>query len=294
MTKNETMSIVDSHYPVPTLKHWKPSDYEMNYKYNTPRKTKKLEAVREKEDAKLRAAYDQEVVCREDVVKTIDEVSTLPPEVADLFLSTFKWTIEDLVRRHEAFLAAKSAITNEFGDNGLNVLQSAKCRMSSRVYKPSMTGFRGSYVEQRRILTNDEWSKFADECKTNFHKVAEDKYDYDYPAKSIKDPEKLMMLGLEFWNAQEADEVYSDGDQAYVSSIQRMAGTLKRIMDEIKDSFNGEKPDACETGAGWGAKGNFEGVLRRGSERVSFKSFGAGGYNIQRFHFRFKVTKLKH
>jgi len=294
MTKSVVLDLVNNRYPVPFLGHWQPSEYDMKYKYNTPRKAKKIEVDREKEDAKLKSIFDRESLKRESVINTIDEISTFPDKVADLFLSTFKMTIDDLVRRHEACLNAKKAISDEFGDIGLDVLRNAKYKMVKRQYESSWTGSRGRYVERKVMLTKDEWQKFANEYKTNFHKVSEDKYEYDYPAKGIKDPEKLMKLGIEYWDAKDNDDISSDGDNAYVFAIQRMSDTLRRILEEIKVAFNGKRPDSCETDANWGMKGNFEGILKCGEERVSFKSFGAGGFNIQRFHFRFKVTKLKH
>mgnify|MGYP003311763948 CR=1 FL=1 len=52
-------------------------------------------------------------------------------------------------------------------------------------------------------------------------------------------------------------------------------------------------PDKCSIDANWGVGGHFNGILESNGIRISFKSFVAGGYNIQRRHIRFKVTKLK-
>ena len=84
-----------------------------------------------------------------------------------------------------------------------------------------------------------------------------------------------------------------DDKVLYKSADELPTYHLANIVDEIKKHFNGNKPTKCLTDAKWGYKGEFCGILTDDVNKVSFKSFGAGGVNIQRYHFRFKVTKLK-
>ena len=67
---------------------------------------------------------------------------------------------------------------------------------------------------------------------------------------------------------------------------------LGEIVDAMKNVLGG-LPDGYEYCSDWGVGGHYNGIVSRNGRRAKFTSFYAGGWNIQRFHIRFKVTLLK-
>lgn len=281
MTKSEIISFINSVYPDPVQKYWKPSEYDMKYKYNTTRRMKKLDADKAKEDAKLKLVFDKEVAQKQEVLKTIDEIATYPSEISNLFYGAIFDNINYLKKCHDEYLEIKHNI-EKLGHNALAVAQSVQYDMQKYNTSYSLSGRRMTR-KTLHILSDEEWTKFADRYM----------YDYKHPAKDIENPKEFMQMVIDMCNAYDRDELALKGEDAYRNAIIHMVSNLANIVDEIKKHFNGNKPTKCLTDAKWGYKGEFCGILTDGVNKVSFKSFGAGGFNIQRYHFRFKVTKLK-
>ena len=281
MTKSEIISFITSVYPDPVQKYWKPSEYDMKYKYNTTRRMKKLDADKAKEDAKLKLVFDKEVAQKQSVMKTIDEIATYPSEISNLFYGAIFDNINYLKKCHDEYLEIKHNI-EKLGQNALAVAQSVQYDMQKYNTSYSMSGRRMTR-KTLHILSDEEWTKFADRFM----------YDYKYPAKDIENPKEFMQMVIDMRNAYDRDELEWNGEDAYRNAIIHMVSNFANIVDEIKKHFNGNKPTKCLTDVNWGYKGEFCGILTDDINKVSFKSFGAGGVNIQRYHFRFKVTKLK-
>lgn len=281
MTKSEIISFINGVYPDPVQKYWKPSEYDMKYKYNTTRRMKKLDADKAKEDAKLKLVFDKEVAQKQSVMKTIDEIATYPSEISNLFYGAIFDNINYLKKCHDKYLELKHNI-EKLGQNALAVAYAVQYGMRKYDTSYSMSGRRMTR-KTLQILSDEEWTKFAD----NFM------CDYKHPAKDIENPKEFMQMVIDMRNAYDRDELELNGEDAYRNAIIHMVSNFANIVDEIKKHFNGNKPTKCLTDANWGYKGEFCGILTDGISKVSFKSFGAGGVNIQRYHFRFKVTKLK-
>lgn len=293
MNAFECHDLINKYYADPILKLWEPSEYDMKYNFYTPRRAKKIPLVKAKEDAKIMDIYNKKVAQKKHVHDIIDEIATYPEEIQSLFYGTFSRTINYLVDCHTKTLDIKSKLEAEYGDQVMRVIDSFKYASKKTVHETSWSGRRMSrtyFIE----LDQDEWAKFAEGVKTNFHKLENGEYDYDYPAKSINDHQAFMKLAIQYFEAIDRDELHCYGADAYTMSIIHMSENLDNILKSIKMYFNGSKPTACLTDATWGYKGEFCGVLTDGVKKISFKSFSAGGHNIQKYHFRFKCTELKH
>ena len=282
MLANDCHDLINKSYPDPTFKAWEPSEYDLKYKFKqTKAGQRKLAAQREKEDSKLKDAYDREIAEKKHVHFIIDEISTYPSEVAALFLDTFKWTIEDIVRKHDAYLKAKEDLLNKWGKEISDNIWNLKYLLEEKHWESSWTGHRGRYVTWILADVEDikqhEWTNRS-YCK-EFSEVKDRK-------DLFKDYKTIQAL-------RDADDVYSMGTEAYPMAIKRMTETLSRILSEIKKIFGDNKPTKCLTDASWGKDMHFNGLLTDGTKKVNFLSFGAGGHNIQRFHYRFKISELK-
>lgn len=287
MTVTECHDLINKHYPDPIRQIYTPSKYDVQ-RAITPKRIEKLNALIAKEQAKLDAVTQKLSDKKAAVHRTIDDLATYPDTVASLFLSTFKWTIEDLIRRHEAFLAKKQMMVEAYSEEVMKRTESVKYFGYEKKWESTWSG-RGRRVEVRRDITPEMWSEFAAH-NGGYWDNAENKY--VYPFTTISDYVKFLDDYDEYKTLRENDDVVSCDGDAYVNAINHMADTLERIACDITAIFNGSKPTLCETDARWGVDGHFNGILSDGKTRASFKSFGAGGWNIQCFHYRFKITKL--
>ena len=283
-TASELHSLINLHYSEPKLSTWNPSEYEMKYKYNTPRKLKKLESDREKNNVKLKANYKLEMVKWNAVHKVVDDLNAWPKEVADLFLDTIQQAITTLGLRHKKFIEAKNAIDEKYG---MSLIVNAGWHLNQLLNHTP--GRRGVSLDAMK-----KWDEVASSYRGEYKKQPDGKYGYDLPLKRIKDPEDLLNMFAAYRLAKDLDDIALYGENAaYMKAIQGITSKIADIMDEVMNVFGGKVPEKCECGGDWGVDGHFNGVLSCGSKRISFCSFVAGGWNIQRLHCRFKITELK-
>lgn len=284
ITASELHSLINFHYSEPKLSTWKPSEYDMEHNYNTSRKLKKLEGDREKHNAKLKADYDLEMMKWNAVHKVIDDLNTWPEEVADLFLDAIHQVITTLDLRHKKFIEAKNAIDEKYG---MSLILNAKWHLNKLLdHAPGHRGVASDAMEK--------WDAIASSYRGEFKKQPDGKFGYDLPLKSIKDPKDLLSMFAAYRRAEDFDDVALHGEHvAYMKAIQGITSKIADIMNDIMKIFDRKVPEKCERGGDWGVDGHFNGVLSCGSKRISFCSFIAGGWNIQRLHCRFKITELK-
>lgn len=284
ITASELHSLINFHYSEPKLSTWKPSEYDMEYNYNTPRKLKRLESDREKHNAKLKADYDLEMMKWNAVHKVIDDLNAWPEEVADLFLDAIHQVITTLDLRHKKFIEAKNAIDEKYG---MSLILNAKWHLNKLLdHAPGYRGVSSDAMEK--------WDAIASSYRGEFKKQPDGKFGYDLPLKSIKDPKDLLSMFAAYRRAEDFDDVALHGEHvAYMKAIQGITSKIADIMNDVMKIFDRKVPEKCERGGDWGVDGHFNGVLSCGSKRISFCSFIAGGWNIQRLHCRFKITELK-
>lgn len=272
-------NITLSQYVLPELKHWTPSEFEMKYHFNTPRKLKTLEKVRAKEDAKLLAKYDSEVLTYNEILSRCDTIDRLPKSIANLFQETVSRRIaqvkkihEDQIKESEAFKAKYDGVKGSPDCPSYRATISAySARDYVKIYFLSKRSYYGSKMT---------W---------------EDNAIKEYPALANVNKEEYLADANRFFSLRDADICYCRGcsiEDAITITIRDYVRHLYGIYEEMKAKLGGD-PLICECNDGWGIGGHFNGILSRNEKRVSFKSFLAGGYNIQCLHVRFKMTVLK-
>lgn len=286
MNANDVHDLISQYYAKPVFKEWQPSEYDMKHIYNTPRRMKKLETDRAKENAKLQLVFDKALATWQKCHDAVDEIATWPEEVRDLFFNTFKWTIDDLTCRHDYVLSVEKKFIEKYGENGFRFVNDLK-------YLCEKSGYQFGTLRRTTIIrdvSEDGWKYFAKQ-----HTVYVDGFGYTRPLESIADWKTYINDAARLRELWKNDAVHTEGKDAYVIAIKHMSVTLSSICEDIKQFFNGNKPTCCETDPQWGVNGKFNGILTDGITRISFKSFGAGGLpnGVQRFHYRFKCTKLK-
>jgi len=256
MTVTEMHSYVDENYPIRDPEPWQPQKWEMESKYNTHRRLKKLESDRIKHDGERRKEYEKEISKRNMIHSIVDRIGSLPEKISFLFLTTLKNQVEHDKKVRLLYQEKNQLFEEKYGKNSSI---RCWCYEISKYY---------NYV--RTVKENPNLSKWA-----------EDKTDEEIETM-IKDCKELQ----DFKSA-------SDHSLMPPECLCHCSYRLNDIIDSIIKILDG-LPDDCEYDPTWGVGGNFNGIVKRDDKKASFKSFIAGGWNIQREHIRFKITLLKH
>lgn len=273
MTKQEMLEFVNEYYPVPIQKYWQPSDYDMKYRFNTPRKMKKLESVKAKEDLKLLQSFNEELQHRNNVLIIIDDIETLPERLKDLFYTTLKNQVLYDIKTRETFSQNKEAFYEEFGK------KDEKCYSKS-----AAASYASELVRAYKEHYNDEQKRY--------YRSFDDR-DLQYYKNMIYNFDNINMD--EFYEkATRYLELRKLAEQTLspIECLKHGSKKIEEIIMGIRKVLNGD-PEHCEYDAHWGVGNEFNGVVSRGETKASFKSFLAGGWNIQRLHIRFRITLLK-
>lgn len=265
------LSFIDKYYPVPVLRTYTPSDYDMEYKFYTPRKLKKLPEYTEKMNQKYKEEYDRELEKRNSVIKVVKEIECMPTSLVNLFYSTLKdQVLNDIKIRNYS-----KEIEEEF---------------------KKMCGITGKEV----TIGRDHLYYFSKELFSKHVRISTDN-GYQLTLKDdsknllVKYPILVNMDLKEFEILYRKNEEYKRKANQSMQPIECLrwgAFKLTEILDQMKRVL-GNLPDMCECGAHWGVGGEFNGIIGYNEKRASFKSFLAGGWNIQRLHIRCKITLLK-
>lgn len=263
------LKFIDKYYDVPVLKTYTPDDYTMKYQFNTPRKLKKLPEYTAKMNSKFKEEYDREVEKRNTVINTCKEIEPLPPSLVDLFYSTLQ---------------------NQ-------VLNDIKTRKYSRELEEEfkkMCGITGKEMsiswDHLYYFSKELVNKHTEHDKNWKYILKEDSKNLleKYPILKTTDIDTFVNLykkNVEFKHK-------SDQTMAPDDCLRWGAFKLNEILDQMRRVL-GNLPDSCECGAHWGAGGEFNGIIGYNEKRASFKSFLAGGWNIQRLHIRCRITLLQ-
>jgi len=266
MNLQEITQFIEDNYQPPVLKTWQPSEYDMKYRYNTPRKLKKLESDKAKEDAKLRIIFDKETESRVKVFRTIIQLDSFPQSISSLFYSTIKWQVEDDKKLKEEFAKLKNELKTKYQPEIFSSLDYYSYNMSKIVYD-----YKKKLVELLK-----HWS-FDKRFKEWIDTITTDEF-----AQSI-------VSDFKYYSSLKSHVQASPGP---IGIIQWGCSRLEDICESIVNVMGGI-PTGIETDPHWGIDGNFNGIIFKDEKRASFKSFVAGGWNIQRRHIRFRIILLK-
>ena len=267
---SEFLDFANKHYPLPTLKTYTPDEYEMKYVFNTSRRLKKLSAHTEKKNSEYKYQYDEQMMKRNDTFIIIERIACLPEQLTKLFFDTIRNQIEnDIKLRKHAYNIKEEFeknynITNEKGSDKLyniayyvnECVEDDYDDHYEKIYK-----LRDS--ERDKIM--QKYPHLSKVNLTDFINKYREMKEYQNKAANIMDSETALILGC------------------------KKCYDIMLVMKRILGSF----PDHCETDGHWGQGGVFNGIVGYQEKRASFKSFLAGGWNIQRLHIRYKITLLQ-
>lgn len=208
-----------------------------------------------------RKRYETELAKREEVFKAAGRFADYPEAVRSLFLWTAGAMIEAELAKGPRAERMKAEFLEKYGVD----------------YK------RFAYRAWKR--SNWEWKLRADRVAW-VERYAEN----DAKVMAMTDDEKVGMF-------DDANRVEDAVEVAMAAKGERECLEWWAVkigaVDEMIRKRMGGAPDGFELGARWGVGGYYNGVLVREGVRVSFKSFWAGGWNIQRAHIRVRLTELK-
>jgi len=271
ISHSEMVDFINQHYAVPVQKHWQPGDYENKY-YTKAR----IEKTYIKENARYLQEFEKQLDVRNKVLDQIRDMSTMPPDITNLFYMTIQYAVNDGIQARENF--------RRYHDELLG-------------YYPPVPTPAESY---RKDASPVEYMSSIMKCVKNQWVEAERKYkdvidprNLDYYAHTCQTL-KLINLDEFFERGRKYMELkkWSDDSLGPQDAIIITSNKCADILEMIRKEFNGN-PDTCVRSVNWGVGGIFNGVLEGNCKKVSFKSFIAGGWNIQRRHIRFRITELK-
>lgn len=291
MTADETHKLIDEHIKDPVLKTWKPSDYELRHKYKpTPKGQAKLAADKAKFDAELKAEYDRAVSEKARVHAVIDEIAKWPTGISNMLLPVFRHAADSIVRTHSEYVAALDAFKSEYGEFAYDRRREISEIGSLRSYKTRGYGSTVTLVKPSK----EKWDEAAARYYDTVRNPETGYYERVYPLKSIVDWERCYAAARRIAEIKAVDPVVKSGPGVFEETFKRLADKFSDMCEEVKKEFAGRIPDGCSD-PHFGAKGEFAGILSESvsGKKISFCSFSAGGWNIVRFHYRYKITPLK-
>lgn len=264
MNTAQMLDFIKPYFEKPVLEEWQPDEYYMKHVFRgTKASIRKLNATKAKEDEKLRAAYEDELSLYNEPIARIEKFGRLPAAIRDLFFHTIEWNVKTGIRVRKELEVIKDAV--EEYDYGFLYMK------EQDIYE---------YFEVRYVGNEPHW--FIKEGKR-------DDLMYNHRGiKHIKDIDSFIGTMQDYFKAKAAARNFP----CEYDSIVETSYSLVNILDNMEKLLGGT-PEWCEREASWGLKGYYNGIIGRGSKRVSMKSFLAGGHNIQRLHIRCRCTPLK-
>ena len=270
----------------PKLKEWVcPDFYRTSYHYTE----KRIAKEKAKNDEQYRKEYEREMAAHQTFLNSIQKILACPDRLAQFFATSMRdFTERTRAKREE--VKARIAELEKFFDREVKFTYQSPnepepwthtIKVSqdrhNLIYRCTRT--EGSGKWKKTVLGEREghdymWAMFDAVCPTDEEKM-------DFIAKS----QELDDLGFALRNNETPSDVFF----RMVDTIGGRGGIVDKMVQTL-----GGMPDYCSYDTDWGVGGYYNGIVGRGEKRASFKSFYAGGWNIQRLHIRFRVTLLKH
>lgn len=262
-------------YAKPVLKTWTPKEWELGY-YNTP---KRLEKERAKRDAAYAKDYEREMRDYTEFTNAVGRIARMPQGLVHLFAQTAKWIVEENAARRRKIEAEMKAFTDVYDRTIEYTYEPNGDEPYTTTFNPAKDA-ETHYLLSAYDFKNGCWNpSFRNEYrKAQINCVAD------------TDEGRVAYMKALLKYSEDGKELRAMRSDA--SLFVEFIGECARVMDGIWKTLGGD-PDECSYDVGWGVGSHFNGIVSRDGKRASFKSFLAGGWNIQRLHVRFRVTLLK-
>ena len=272
-----------AYFHTPVLKTWTPSDYDI--KYNSP---KKLEKLKIKMNEKCNYEYKEEMRDYNNVCKQIDVIKSVIPELSSFFIITLDKAIKSLLE-YKKYYEGKMKEYKDKYDINIAFTYTAGDRQLDATVNPysKRSEFISHYWKQYpRSKTGDlafPEKEYYPQLRRQFDIIADtDEKKREYLKESIDHNENYY----KYCNLPTPTIVFIQ----YIDKFYNIIKDIEKVLGGPADSVAWTK---------FGIGDKFNGIVSRtvnseGTIRsASFKSFLAGGWNIQKLHMRYRVTPLK-
>ena len=287
MDINGAMKVFDGYlaefHETPILKVWQPTDFDK--KYYTGKKMERESAKRAEANKR---DYDREMAWHERFMHALAKVKGVTPRLLTFFAETMESYVESNRRKRNEINRQIAAIRSRYDrEVPFSYVDSSGMR-NCWTFRP---------MEKRYDLTRQFWvgerkntwtGRIEQEGHLEFTH-GDGYFESQFDAFAPTEAEKV-----EFFNIMKQYDELRDS----LNHIQTPGGVFHDLVERfgeivkmIEKTLGGPAED-CSYDTDWGYGGHFNGIVTRGTQRASFKSFLAGGWNIQRLHVRFRVTLL--
>lgn len=261
----------------PKLKEWVcPDFYRTSYHYTE----KKIAKEKAKNDEQYRKEYEREMAAHQTFLNSIQKILSCPDRLAHFFATSMRDFIER-TREHRAMLSARVAELEKFFDRDFDFTFKSGNETVTLKYNVKREAWYFLRLFDKKAgkfrdcdATDRTWCKFCAAFPTEEGRL-----------EFIKKHGEYDKAKSELTQCEHASEAFC----RLVDNIGGRGGIVDKMVQTL-----GGMPDYCSYDTDWGVGGYYNGIVGRGEKRASFKSFYAGGWNIQRLHIRFRVTLLKH
>ena len=270
----------EQYWKAPVLRKWEPREFELRY-YNTP---KKLERERAKRDAEYQKEFEKANAKYEAFCEKCDKITGLQAEnLRDFFVESIQRNVEEAQSRRDAAKAKMRMFRDEY-DKVFKVSYSDGVEFEVNPFEKAFD------IVCHNFESKDRYRMLPDEVTI---KVLPDGDYYRRVLNAFCPTDEEKMRFVMGYLAYRKNRVLLEDDSHSPSTVfVRMVEQIAEIVESIRKVLGGE-PEGCSFDVDWGVGGHFNGIVERAGKRASFKSFFAGGWNIQRLHIRFRVTPLK-
>lgn len=270
----------EQYWKAPVLRKWEPREFELRY-YDTP---KKLERERAKRDAEYLKEFEKANAKYEAFCKCCEKITGLKVEgLRDFFVETIQRRVEES-KDMRALAKAKMRMFRDEYDKVFKVSYSDGVEFEVNPFEKAFDIVCHNFESKDRYRMLPDEVTILDLPEDNYHRRVLNAF--------CPTDEEKMRFARAYLAYRKNRVLLADESHSPSTVFVRMVEQVADIVDSIRNVLGGD-PDGCSFDADWGVGGHFNGIVERAGKRASFKSFFAGGWNIQRLHIRFKVTLLK-
>lgn len=266
-------SMIAKFVKAPVLKVWTPSKWDILYYGRTP---KRLVKETEKRAAQNKSEYERNMMVFNCLTSEIAEIKNAPKELSDFFISTIISAVEYARNSRAQLILRGRQLKEKYA--GKHVELPAH---GGGTFKLNISSHAHEFAD---AWNNVKKAGGEANVKNGGYRFEEYLHLADTEAERYAIGAELAELASNYTDIHSIPTAYNVISQ-YATSMHNMLQQMEKVL--------GGKPEGVEPGQEWGINGHYNGIVFGNGNRASFKSFLAGGWNIQRLHVRCRVTLLK-